>query len=92
MKRERLGILVVTASIEAAKENNPRFCYDVQRAFHRYIHEDWGECCKEDAEANDRAVNGEDRIFAAYETCEGRIWIITEWDSSATTILFPSDY
>ena len=36
-------------------------------------------------------VNG-DRIFGAYETSAGRIWIITESDRSATTILFPHEY
>lgn len=45
---------------------------------------------------NEQALeSGEDRLFSAYiynkETNE-KIWIITEWDRSVTTILFPSDY
>lgn len=32
------------------------------------------------------------RILSAYDTCHGSIWIITEWDRSVTTILFPSEY
>lgn len=38
---------------------------------------------------------GDDRIFAAYEHPlheDWKIWIITEWDHSVTTILFPSEY
>ena len=44
------------------------------------------------------AINGEDRIFSAYnipselDEDQDKIWIITEWDRSATTILFPSEY
>jgi hypothetical protein len=45
---------------------------------------------------NDDAVkSGEDRILAAYihpSHPEWKIWIITEWDRSVTTILFPSEY
>ena len=41
---------------------------------------------------NDRALESGDRILSAYETSHGKIWIITEWDRSVTTILFPSEY
>ena len=45
---------------------------------------------------NDNAVaNGDDRILAAYKKKDGKawkIWIITEWDRSATTVLFPDEY
>jgi len=33
-----------------------------------------------------------ERILAAYETCKGRIWLITDAYRSSTTILFPSEY
>ena len=32
------------------------------------------------------------RTLAAYTTCEGILWIITEWDRSSTTLLFPDEY
>ena len=45
---------------------------------------------------NDNAVkNGDDRILAAYKNSgpkAWKIWIITEWDRSYTTILFPDEY
>ena len=51
---------------------------------------------EEDKSENDLAVKrGDLRIFSAYETDienVGKIWIITEADRSATTILLPSDY
>ena len=53
-----------------------------------------GNLCPDDAKINDKAVkNGDDRILAMYEDEKyGKIWIITEWDRSVTTILFPSEY
>ena len=47
---------------------------------------------QEDIEANSEALRNGERLFAAYETSEGKIWIITEADRSATTILFPDEY
>ena len=62
----------------------------------RHLKGDWGDLAEEDKNENDLAVKAGDlRIFSAYETnIEGaeKIWIITEADRSATTILLPSDY
>jgi len=53
----------------------------------------WGNVCPEDARANDRAVVHGDRILSAYDTPLGKtVWIITEADRSATTLLLPDDY
>ena len=62
----------------------------------RHLKGDWGDLAEEDKSENDLAVKAGDlRIFSAYETNiedAGKIWIITEADRSATTILLPSDY
>ena len=59
----------------------------------KYINCDWGDTCKEDVELNDNAVeNNNDRILAVYETSQGKIFIITEWDRSYTTIMFSHEY
>lgn len=61
----------------------------------KYLHGNWGDTCEEDAKMNDEAVkSNEDRIFAVYKMpdTDTTIWIITEWDHSVTTILFPSEY
>lgn len=31
-------------------------------------------------------------VVIVYQTCKGDIWIITEADRSATTVLFPDEY
>lgn len=59
----------------------------------RHQHGDWGSVPAEDAMANDWAVVNEERILSSYYlTATERLWIITEWDRSVTTLLLPEDY
>lgn len=54
---------------------------------------DWGVTCAADAALNDAAViTGEDRVVSVHETRAGRVFVITEWDRSVTTVLLPSEY
>lgn len=54
---------------------------------------DWGDLCKDDCLANDQALKEGYRIFSAYYTKNHvKIWVITEWDRSLTTILLPEEY
>ena len=54
---------------------------------------DWGELSDEDVKENEFALKKGLRILSAYQTAKGqKIWIITEGDRSATTILLPSEY
>lgn len=60
---------------------------------HRHASGDWGNVCAADRQRNDRGVNAEGRLFSAYDVSPLlRLWIITEWDRSATTLLLPSEY
>jgi hypothetical protein len=63
----------------------------------RHFVGDWGDLCDDDKLANDEALaEGVGRIFSAYDVPSGassvRVWIITEHDRSATTILLPDEY
>ena len=88
-----LGKFVMTNGIWSKAEGNTKFTSELNEAVKKYINCDWGDTCKSDWKLNDDAVkNGNDRILAVYKTSEGNIWIITEWDRSVTTILFPSEY
>ena len=59
----------------------------------RHVRNDWGEVCPDDWALNDEAVGNGDRLLSAYRTVNGeRIWIITEWDRSYTTLLLPGEY
>lgn len=54
---------------------------------------DWGDLTPDDQDANEHAVTAGERILSAYNMPGGeRLWIITEADRSATTLLLPSEY
>lgn len=62
---------------------------------------DWGVVSAEDARSNAAAVSGEARILSAYPIDpahhspgygDNTVWVITEADRSATTLLLPSEY
>lgn len=94
MGKFETGQVVVTAGVAAKMEHNPGFIKFILESFERYKTCDWGNTCPDDAKMNDKAVkNGAERILAVFEDEKyGKIWIITEWDRSVTTILFPSEY
>lgn len=94
MKQFELGQLVVTRTVANRMQEEKEFAKFVHHSLGRYINCDWGMMAFEDKAMNDDAVkSGEDSIHAAYSNKAGdKIWIITEWDRSVTTILFPSDY
>ena len=88
-----LGQLVATRQVSTKMDNNKVFRTEVFQALDKYMKCDWGSVPEGDAAINDKAVReNNERILAAYNTCAGEIWIITEWDRSYTTIIFPSDY
>ncbi len=59
----------------------------------RHLTGDWGELCEEDKQANEAALKYHLRILSAYHLTDGtKIWLITEWDRSVTTILLPEEY
>ncbi len=54
---------------------------------------DWGQLDDEDKHENDLSVEKGFRIVSAYKLNTGiKVWVITEWDRSATTILLPDEY
>ncbi len=61
---------------------------------YRHIAGDWGDLDPEDAAQNHEGLlSGEGRLMSMYTLKDGeKIWIITEWDRSATTVLLPSEY
>lgn len=68
------------------------FANAVTESLERYQRNDWGDLCDEDKKTNQDAIKNGERIFARYNIKPRAIYIITEWDRSATTILFPEEY
>lgn len=89
----KTGRTVVTKSIADRITDNNVFAKQVNDFFGAFLKKDWGDLSKDDKEINDQnAESGIGSLMGAYETCEGRIWIMTEHDRSVTTILFPYEY
>ena len=60
---------------------------------YRHVHGDWGEMSEDGRQMNWQALSSGERLLSAYMLSDNtRVWIITEADSSATTLLLPQDY
>ncbi len=85
-----LGMVVSTPGAAAILANAE---VDAREIIERHQSGDWGVLVPDDCTLNDEAVRCGDRILSAYKLGEGqRLWIITEADRSATTLLLPSEY
>ena len=52
-----------------------------------------GDLCAEDRQENERALRVGSRLLSTYRTRrEEKLWVITEWDRTATTLLLPEEY
>lgn len=59
----------------------------------KHLQGDWGELGGADRAANQEALEQGLRLLSACRTSKGqKLWIITEADRSATTLLLPEEY
>jgi hypothetical protein len=59
----------------------------------RHKNGDWGELPEEDIRENEWSLANGARLFSAYRTrTDEKLWVITEWDRSVTTLLLPEEY
>ena len=85
-----LGQIVATpAALDAlAATGNDPLAY-----IRRHVTGDWGDVEPEDANENEYSVVRFLRILSSYHLDDDtRLWIITEADRSATTLLLPEEY
>ena len=85
-----LGQVVMTpgamGALFAAQQVPPEFLL-------RHQHGDWGDLCAEDQRENERALRVGSRLLSSYRThADSKLWVITEWDRSVTTLLLPEEY
>ena len=90
MKKFKLGQVVATPGVATKRDEG----LDIQALIARHMANDWGDICDEDKHENDLALEERcpNRLLSSYDTDHGKIWIITEWDRSVTTILLPEEY
>ena len=85
-----LGRLFLTPDASEALEDSGQ---SPQEFVSRHSRLERDELSDEDHDENLFSVYKPLRIFSAFRTADGvKLWIITEADRSATTILLPSDY
>ena len=85
-----LGDCYYTPGAKAALEKTRA---DVAALVARHVTGDWSEMVEEDQAANRQAIAEGSRVFSAYHLRTGvKLWIITEADRSATTLLLPDEY
>ena len=72
---------------------------DARTLIARHVHGDWGLVHPDDAAANEHAISRGHRIVSSYAVGPAGltrdpdvIWVITEADRSATTLLLPGEY
>ena len=90
-QRFPLGRIVATPAVLAALAASGDSAYALLT---RHVTGDFGVVCKEDWQANDDAIASGERVFSAYVLRDEatKVWVITEDDRSATTLLLPDDY
>lgn len=84
-----LGHVVATPGALDVLERSgtPPFCL-----LSRHQRGDWGELDPEDVRENELSLRSGFRLLSAYTVAGQKLWIITEADRSATTILMPEEY
>lgn len=88
--RFRLGQVVATPNALNALEDANQA---PEEFLARHQSGDWGEVGTEDWEENELSVREGFRVLSSYTLSTGKkLWIITEADRSATTLLLPEDY
>ena len=86
-----LGQTYITPGAEEALQIAGQTALEFLR---RHMSCDWGgELSEDDVRENELALREGFRLLSAYRTAKGqKLWIVTEADRSATTLLLPSEY
>lgn len=84
-----LGLVVATPGV---LELLDRYAFNAATLLMRHQQGDWGNVPPDDAQLNQEAIRYGSRILSSYLVGDEVVWIITEADRSATTLLLPSEY
>lgn len=93
-----LGTIVVTRGISEWMERSENFRTLVLITVPLFAEGFWGVLPKEDEASNEYAAEHDERVLGSYPIPKEfgidrtKFWIITEWNRSVTTILFPDEY
>ena len=66
---------------------------EVLSALARHMKGDCGDQTPDDKRINEEALLYGFQLLSVYHSCSGKkFYVLTEWDRSATTVLFPEEY
>lgn len=90
----KAGQFYLTRGVNDRIAHDEEFAKFVLHSLRRHLHGDWGDLCPEDKRQNLFSLDKYLRLFSAYINPKNdeKIWIITEADRTATTVLFPEEY
>lgn len=92
-KKKALFSLGRTVATPGALEALAVAKQDSSELLTRHVTGDWGDVPREDAAENELSVKQGFRILSSYTLKTGsKVWVITESDRSATTLLLPEEY
>ena len=84
------GLILATPGASKALEEAGQ---DARQFLARHLRGDWGDLCPEDVAENAFSLRRKLRLMSTYTLPTGvKLWIITEADRSATTLLLPEEY
>lgn len=94
MSRFKLGQLLMTRDVNDLVAESEEFAEFVMKSLEKHAAGDWGDLSEEDKKENEFSLDKQLRLLSAYKYKKNnwKIWIITESNRGATTILFPEDY
>ena len=83
-----MGRLLITPGAQAILSAD-----EIALMLSRHQKGDWGIISDQDKEENELSLQQGWRLMSAYRAVSGEtIWVITEADRSATTVLLPDEY
>lgn len=95
-----LGHIVASAEVVEDVAADPVLAAHMARALARHAGGDWGDIDAHDQVANNWALRHSGRLLSVFDLPEpirsnyraDRLWVLTEADRSATTVLWPHNY
>ncbi len=92
-----LGVVVQTSGINFLIEEGTLTSEFIIASLARHQKGDWGDVCEDDAAENEDAVRAGERLLSVYHhvAADGKktkVYAITEYDRSVTTVLLPEEY
>jgi len=83
-----MGRLLMTSGIRDSVGRS-----DIESFLQRHNRGDWGDLDEHDRAENEFSLQEGLRLLSAYTDSKGQeVWVITEADRSATTVLLPEEY